>query len=169
LTKNLFDHLEKIISFTAKIYAYLGGFILLVLTILTTLTVIGRNLIELGLGPIPGDFELVEMGMAFAVTAFLPWCQLTHSHASVDLLKNKFGAIGNRYLSILSNLLMFCAAIFITWRLWVGLIDKSSAFFPEVSQILSIPIWYAYAACFSGLCIFTCACGLTLLKAVRGR
>jgi len=88
----------------ARLFALLGGLVLSVLIVLTCLSVVGRSLngllhtasvqalgpwvdalLDLGIGPINGDFELVEAGMAFAIFAFLPLCQLNGAHASVDI------------------------------------------------------------------------------------
>ena len=75
----------------ARFMAILGGAVLIALIIIVTISVIGRGLntfghsafitnwsqaasdafLATGVGPILGDFELVEMGVAFAVFAFL--------------------------------------------------------------------------------------------------
>ena len=50
-----------------------AALVLIALILLTVVSVVGRALFS---APIPGDFELVEIGMAVAVFAFLPYCQL---------------------------------------------------------------------------------------------
>ena len=81
--------------------ALLGGTVLCLLVLMVCISIAGRALgdlahdgwlagagdwlISLGVGPILGDFELVEAGMAFTIFAFLPLCQVTASHASVDI------------------------------------------------------------------------------------
>ena len=75
--------------------ALLGGLVLLCLVIMTCLSIAGRLLntifhsdfaqswfgglaawaLDAGVGPVWGDFELVEAGMAFAIFAFIPICQ----------------------------------------------------------------------------------------------
>lgn len=42
--------------------AIVGGIVLVALTLMIVASITGRALIGLGLGPVPGDFELVEMG-----------------------------------------------------------------------------------------------------------
>ena len=89
----------------ARWMAVLGGLVLLALVLITCVSVAGRILngwlhsdflqglipgpadwlIGIGVGPLLGDFELVEAGIAFAIFAFLPICQLYAGHATVDI------------------------------------------------------------------------------------
>ena len=48
------------------------------IALMSVASIVGRALsgLGLGLGPVPGDFELVEAGTALAVFCFLPWCHL---------------------------------------------------------------------------------------------
>ncbi|MBA5764788.1 TRAP transporter small permease, partial [Vibrio sp. 404] len=50
----------------ARAMAYGGGLVLVAIAVITVASIIGRALIRLGLGPITGDFELVEAGCAVA-------------------------------------------------------------------------------------------------------
>lgn len=52
--------------------AIIGGLALVALTLMIVASVSGRAMLGLGLGPVPGDFELVEVGTAIAVFFFLP-------------------------------------------------------------------------------------------------
>jgi hypothetical protein len=53
--------------------AWFGAFVLVLLAAMSVVSIAGRALSGLGLGPVPGDFELVEAGTALAVFCFLPW------------------------------------------------------------------------------------------------
>ena len=57
----------------ARLMAWFGAAVLTALAALTVASIAGRALSGFGLGPVPGDFELVEAGTALAVFAFLPW------------------------------------------------------------------------------------------------
>ncbi len=57
----------------------IGGVVLVLLTIMTCISIVGRAGLTIGLRPVKGDFELIEAGVAFAIFAFLPWCQFTRS------------------------------------------------------------------------------------------
>lgn len=133
--------------------ALAGGLVLTALVVLTCISVVGRSLVPLGLGPVPGDFEFVEMGVAFAVFAFLPWCQLTRAHASVELATRYFGRTANKVIDLIADILMLLAAALITWRLALGTLDKRS--YQETTFILQTPVWWAYAACLLGAVVFT--------------
>jgi TRAP-type C4-dicarboxylate transport system permease small subunit len=135
----------------AATMALAGGLVLLALVALTCISVAGRALV--GLGPVPGDFEVVEMGVAFAVFAFLPWCHLNRGHATVELLTRYFGRTANAWLDLAADLLMLLVAALITWRLALGTLDKRS--YHETTFILQAPVWWAYAACLVGAAVFT--------------
>jgi TRAP-type C4-dicarboxylate transport system permease small subunit len=145
--------LAKLMRRIAAAMALAGGLVLLALVALTCISVAGRALVGLGLGPVPGDFELVEMGVAFAVFAFLPWCHLNRGHASVELLTRYFGRTANAWLDLVADLLMFLVAALITWRLALGTLDKRS--YHETTFILELPVWWAYAGCLVGAAVFT--------------
>ena len=61
--------------------ALAGGALMLALACLVTASVLKRWLTSQGL---PGDFELVQMGLALAVFAFMPLCQLHGGNLFVD-------------------------------------------------------------------------------------
>lgn len=119
------------------------------LALLTCVSITGR---ALGTGPIPGDFELVEAGTAFAVFAFLPWCQLRRGHVTVDLVLARAGPRVNAAADAVADLLMTLAALVLARQLWLGLLDKQR--FAETSFILEFPLWWAYAVCMPGAVLF---------------
>ena len=126
--------------------AVLGGLALLAVTGLTVVSIVGRALTRQGLGPIPGDFELVEALTAFAVFAFLPWCQLRRGHATVDVFTRALPARVNRGIDLAAELLMTLVVILIAWRLWYGMADKLR--YHETTFILQFPLWWSFAAAF---------------------
>jgi len=136
----------------ARISAYAGGIALVVLALMTVVSIAGRALIPLGLKPVPGDFELVEAGTAFAVCAFLPWCQIARGHATVAVFTDSLGHRFNRLADLVTDLLFLLTSIALTWRHIAGLLDKKS--FGETTFILQFPLWWAYAACLFGLAIW---------------
>lgn len=76
IAPNAEARLGRILKTAAKWLAYFGGFLLTAAAILTVISVTGRALIWASLGPVPGDFELVELTCAVAVFSFLPWSQI---------------------------------------------------------------------------------------------
>ena len=128
----------------ARMLALLGGGVLITIAILTCVSIVGRALISIGLGPIQGDFELVEAGAGFAVFAFLPWCQINRGHAAVDLFTNLLPGLLNRWIDLVSEVLMAIAIFILAWRLWDGTQVKMRH--GDTTFILEFPIWWAYAA-----------------------
>src|SRR5690606_10929070 len=95
---------------------------------------------------IPGDFELVEALTAFAVFAFLPWCQLQRGHASVDVFTRALPLRVNRAIDLVAEIVMTLVVLLIAWRLWHGMADKQR--YHETSFILQFPLWWGFAAAF---------------------
>jgi TRAP-type C4-dicarboxylate transport system permease small subunit len=152
----LLPHLEERVGFwigwLARLLAILGGLVLIAIVALTVLSVSGRALLQFGLGPIPGDFELVEAGSAFAVFSFLAWAQFRRGHVTVDLFVQRLGPRGLAALSLIANVLMTVAALVIAWRLGLGLQDKK--LYQETTFILRLPVWWSYAASLVGAWAF---------------
>lgn len=140
--------IERVLERLAAALAIAGGAVLVALTATTVLSISGRALNWVGLGPIPGDYELVEAGTAFAIFAFLPWCQLRRGHVTVDLFLVRFGPRPNAAIDVVSNILMTGVCALISWRLWLGLLDKKA--YGETTFILQFPLWWPYAAAMVG-------------------
>lgn len=136
----------------ARWLAILGGTVLAALVVLTVTSITGRFFIFAGLGPVPGDFELVEVCTAFAVFSFLPWCQYRRGHVTVDIFVSWLPSKKMAFLSFVSNLLLTGISAFIFWRLILGTFDKQA--YNETTFILQFPLWWGYAACLLGGAVF---------------
>lgn len=148
--------------------AILGGLVLSALVILTVLSITGRSLngilhsdmaeasfpvladwlLGLGVGPVTGDFELVEAGMAFAIFCFLPLCQITYSHASVDVFTNMMSARVRDGLRVVTDVIFAAVLVLIAVQLSGGLASKFRS--GQTTFLLEMPVWWAYAACMLG-------------------
>jgi TRAP-type C4-dicarboxylate transport system permease small subunit len=135
--------LSRAVVGMARWLAILGGVVLIAITVMTVVSITGRAFISFGLGPVPGDFELVEAGAAFAVFAFLPWCQINRGHATVDVFTSYLSPAVNRVIDFLTELLMTAAIVLIAWRLWYGMLDKIR--YNETTFILQFPVWWGFA------------------------
>lgn len=138
----------KLANGAARWLAVIGGLMLTALMLMVVLSVSGRALLSLGLAPVPGDFELIEMGTAVVVFFFLPWCYLRNGHAAVDLVYMHLPVGVQRFVTVFSDVLMLLAWIILTWRLGIAVGDKYSA--QETTFILQWPLWIAFALCFFG-------------------
>ena len=128
----------------SRALAWFGAFVLCLLALISVVSIAGRALSGYGLGPVPGDFELVEAGTALAVFCFLPWCHLKRGHAVVDLLWNAYPPALQRLLLLAWDMLMFVAWTLLVWRMGVAMGDYHAN--REVTFILQVPVWWGYAA-----------------------
>jgi TRAP-type C4-dicarboxylate transport system permease small subunit len=156
---------EMAIEWLARATAIAGGLVLVFLIAMTGVSIIGRSLIWAGFGPVPGDFELVEAGTAFAIFAFLPWCHLNRGHATVEILTPVFGNRLNRWFDVIWNLVMLLAMLLITWRHWLGTADKMSN--GESTFILQMPAWWGYMAAFIAASVYVLICAFCLVRSLR--
>jgi len=161
----MYSALNRAAYALSLLFALLGGFVLVILTLLTVASVTGRALIPLGLGPVPGDFELVEAGVAFAVFAFLPWCQLNRGHASVEILTQFLPPRIDRLLDVTIELLMFGVAVLLFRQHFLGTLDKTR--YGETTFILQFPLWWAYAASLAGALVVVLVAGFCLVRSTR--
>ncbi|MBI4987721.1 MAG: TRAP transporter small permease [Rhodocyclales bacterium] len=134
----------KLIYDVSRVMAWFGGLVLTLVAVISVFSIAGRALSFAGLGPVPGDFELVEAGTALAVFCFLPWCHLKRSHADVAMLWHAYPAPMRRALEILGDALMFAVWALLIWRM--GLATHEYSVNNEVSFILQMPVWWGYAA-----------------------
>jgi TRAP-type C4-dicarboxylate transport system permease small subunit len=161
----VFDVLNKAVGFLAQAMAILGGIVLIVLIAVTCASIIGRSLTFIGLNQIKGDYELVELGVGFAIFAFLPWAQYSKGHARVDLFEKTMARWQNLLSDLLSDILLLAIALIGGHRLWLGMLDKQS--YGETTFILQFPIWQAYAAGVLGMVVFAIVAVFCLVRSLR--
>ncbi len=149
----------------ARWLALCGGVVLAAMALMTVASILGRALIWAGLGPVPGDFELVQTGCAIAVFSFLPWCQIKRGHVSVDILVNQFRPRAQAIFALLGDVALTVAAILIAWRLYDGMRDKLA--YGEETFILAMPVWYGYALSLVGAVLFAIVALYTVWRGVN--
>lgn len=151
----------------ARLMAICGGLVLVLLIMLICISVVGRSLngllhgwiglalptvstwfLQAGVGPINGDFELLEAGVAFSIFAFLPFCQISGGHASVDVFTSKLPKGVNRFLQMVIDTVFAIALIVIAYQLYRGMLSKQS--YGDTTFLLQFPVWWAYAASLIG-------------------
>lgn len=181
--------MKNLATQSARLMAICGGLVLIVLIVLICISVIGRSLngllhgwigavmpdlsawaLDLGVGPINGDFELVEAGVAFAIFAFLPLCQISAGHASVDIFTAKLPTRINRLLQLAIDVIFAVVLIAIAYQLYNGMLSKQR--YGDTTFLLQFPIWWAYAASLSGSILTAVisfyVAGIRALELMRG-
>jgi TRAP-type C4-dicarboxylate transport system permease small subunit len=136
----------------ARGFALAGGAILVALTLMSVASVTGRALLGT---PVPGDFELVQIGCGAAIAAFLPYCQLRRGNIIVDFFTVRAGPRVQAALDALGALLLALAMAVLAWRTALGMMAVRAA--GEVSMIVGFPIWVGYAAIVPSLVLATVA------------
>ena len=174
----MIKQLARPVAVLAWFSALVGGVALLMVMLMTTVSVAGMSASKLGkllkksydtvvepllaLGPIPGETEMVEAGMAFIIFAFLPIVTLNKGHAEVAIITGFFGKRINRIIDFVSDALLLAAALFLSYQHWLGTGDKFSN--GETSWILLYPIWWGYAAALFGAVIFVIVAAFCVLR-----
>ncbi|MDP2063812.1 MAG: TRAP transporter small permease subunit [Phaeovulum sp.] len=151
----------------ARGLALAGGAVLLALVAMICVSVAGSALARLGVpgfGPVRAGYELVELGIAFVVFAFLPLAQLDRAHATVEVFAARLPRRANAALGRIWALGMAAVMLLIAWRLGAGTFAKARS--GETTFLLALPIWWAYAACCVAAWV---AAVVTLWDAVRGQ
>ncbi|MAC76970.1 MAG: hypothetical protein CML66_02800 [Rhodobacteraceae bacterium] len=157
--------LNRLAGGIARGMALMGGLALLALVVMTCVSITGRALIPLGLQPVKGDFELMSIGMGFAVFAFLPWGIYMRGHATVDLFQRVLPGGMNRLVDLLADIGFLAVAVVMAWRLWAGMLDKRS--YHETTLILQVDLWQAYALALVGAVAFAVVAGVCVLRSGR--
>jgi TRAP-type C4-dicarboxylate transport system permease small subunit len=169
--------------------ALIGGCVLLALVVIATLSIIGRSLsgvlhtdffttqlagvsqmlLDLGVGEINGNYEMVQAGAAFAIFAFLPVCQFYGAHASVDVFTSALPQAVNRWIIAFWEVVLAAVIILIIVQLYGGLQRYLSN--GETTLFLQYPLWWSYAACFATgvfACIVSVYCAFVRISEAMG-
>ncbi len=160
----IFPPMIGFVTQISRLVSLIGGFMLATLIMLTCVSIAGRMLnsflhleliqnmapnlasflIEAGIGPITGDYELLEAGMVGVIFAFMPLCQLQAGHAFVAIFTDKMPVRFQGVLMFIIEIIFALTLILIAWQLGNGLGDKYRS--NETTALLELPIWYGYAA-----------------------
>ena len=113
--------------------------------------------------PIPGDVEMTQMGIAFAISLCLPYCQLQKANIIVDFFTQSSSNKTRQSLDAMGNLLLIVLYWLLAWRTSVGAMSVREA--GETTMIISLPMWWAYACLAPGLAL---AGWVALVQALSG-
>jgi len=142
--------LQRWLEPVCRAFALTGGGILLLLIGMSLISITGRKLLA---APIRGDMELVEMGAAVAIAAFLPLCELRGLHLKADAFTLWATAKLKRALDILAHALLLLAAAVLTWRTALQVLNAHQ--YGDVSTLLSVPMWLPLTCIVPSLALLT--------------
>lgn len=140
----------------------MGGVVLLAIALMSTWSATSGFLFG---KPLPGDFEMVEVLVAVAAFAFLPYCQITDANVTADIFTARASRRTIAVLGLFAATVALTIALLLLWRMSAGLQDYRQ--YVETTAILKFPIWVAYIPALASLGLLAVACLITLKGAVR--
>lgn len=158
------DRLAGAVRRATEAWALAGGLLLVGVVLVNAASLAGGVLLG---QPIAGDFEIVEVGIAVAVFAFLPYCQITGSNVTADIFTAGAGRRWQSAFAIVAGLVALAFGLLLLWRMSLGLLDLRR--YEEVTTIYQFPLWAAFVPILVSLFLLVLAAAVTLLEACRGK
>ena len=183
--------MHQAMKLLARVTAVTGGLVLTGLVIMTTVSILGRSinkwlhsdwventmggfaqsLLDLGIGEVNGNYELLEAGIAFAIFSFFPVCQLYSAHATVDIFTARLPGPVGRMIAAFWEVVLAAALILICVQLFGGV--QRYLRNGETTLFLQFPVWWAYSASFAAsvvTCIVAVYCAaMRVGESITGR
>lgn len=150
----------KTLETLAKACAVLAGVLLTGITLMTCVSLIGRNTTG---WTIVGDFELSGSAAGAAIALFMPWCQVRRANIIVDFFTAKASETTNRRLDRLGAFVLAVCMGLLAWRSGIGGVNAWNS--GAGSMMLGFPEWIVYVLMVPALAL-TAVIGL--VQAVRG-
>jgi TRAP-type C4-dicarboxylate transport system permease small subunit len=113
----------KILESLAKLSAIAAGLLLTTITLMTCVSLIGRNTTG---WTIVGDFELSGSAAGAAIALFLPWCQFRRGNIIVDFFTARASAATTARLDRLGAGLLGLVMALLAWRSAIGGLNARS-------------------------------------------
>ncbi|MBI5720353.1 MAG: TRAP transporter small permease [Burkholderiales bacterium] len=136
------------LSRLAEVFAVAGAAIAMAVALMVVVSVVGRAAFSL---PIQGDVELVQFGIALAISLGLPWCQAQRGNIIVDFFTQRASPRTLRALDAAGALALSLMCALLAWRSAAGALAVHAA--QETSMNLELPMWWTYASLAPGLAL----------------
>ena len=131
----------KTLSTLANLCAILAGMLMTAITLLTCISLIGRNTTG---WTIVGDFELTGVAAGAAIALFMPLCQVKRGHIIVDFFTAKASERTNARLDRLGAFSVSLVFALMAWRTVLGGLNAHANF--SGTMMIGFPEWVVYAA-----------------------
>jgi TRAP-type C4-dicarboxylate transport system permease small subunit len=141
----------RILNSVCRAFAVGAGVMLILMALMSLYSIVGRSI---G-GAIVGDYELVQIMSAIAVSMTLPLCQMIRGHVIVDFFTTALPAKANKSLDIVASLVLAIASFLLTWRIGTGMTEMFGN--GDASMLLNIPTWLGYAPMVPSFFLLGCA------------
>lgn len=153
------DRVGRVLFALSRGLAILGGVTFCAIALLMTVSITGRTFFET---PVRGYFELVGLGMAVAVFALLPYCQIARANIVVDFFLAKAPARMRAICDAAGCLLYGLIVVLLVWRTAVGGVDIRAA--GQETTMLEIPLWTLFPWAVVCLVLLCLVCFYTLAR-----
>lgn len=132
---------SRSLELLAKLCAIAAGVLLTVVTLMTCVSLLGRNLVGM---TIVGDFELSGAAAGAAIALFMPWCQLQRGNIIVDFFSARAPDRTVRGLDRFGALLLALTMALLAWRTTLGGINAWKS--GSGTMLVGFPEWVVYVA-----------------------
>lgn len=146
------DPIGRVLDAVSRLFALCAGLMLTAMALMSVYSIIGRSFFD---KPVLGDYELVQMMSAVAVTMALPYCQMVRGHIIVDFFTTWLSRRSNAVLDTLAALLLALCAFVIGWRVSVATFEFARN--NDASMLLGLPTWWGYAPMGPSFFLLGCA------------
>jgi TRAP-type C4-dicarboxylate transport system permease small subunit len=153
----------KVLNSICRLFAVGAGIMLILMAAMSLASIVGRSFFG---KPIVGDYELVQIMSAMAVSLALPFCQMIRGHVIVDFFTAALPAKTNKYLDILASMVLAIASFLLTWRIGTGLFELMGN--DDASMLLNIPTWWGYVPMVPSFFLLGCAALYTAWVDISG-
>jgi TRAP-type C4-dicarboxylate transport system permease small subunit len=144
-----------------------GGLLLVAIMLVSSVSVIGRGLSQLfgaRLSGIPGDIEIVQLGCAVAVFAFLPLCQIKRANVLVGAFTKNLPVRYRSVFDLAANALFLVLAFALALQLGHGAVEKFRN--NDTTMVLRIPEGWAFAVALAFAWLLALATAYTVARSV---
>ena len=146
----------------SEAFAVLGGLSLVVVTIFTVVSVVGRTGFDT---PVLGDQEIVELGCAIAIFTFMPYCQMRATNVIVDFFTARLPLAARDALDAIMNAIFSACILIVTWRLAIGGWGTYES--AEETMFLRLQLWWGYAFALLACVLWSAACIYSMVRSLR--
>ncbi len=129
----------KILEALAKLCAIVAGALLTGITLMTCVSLIGRNTTG---ATLVGDFELTGLAAGAAIALFMPFCQIQRGNIIVDFFTARLSESANAKLDRAGAVLLALLFAVLAWRTALGCLNSYTTH--SETQILGFPEWTVY-------------------------
>ncbi|HEU5296164.1 MAG TPA: TRAP transporter small permease [Burkholderiaceae bacterium] len=150
----------KTLEWLARLCAIVAGVLLVVITLMTCVSLIGRNTTGWS---IVGAFELSGAAAGAAIALFMPWCQARRGNIIVDFFTAHASEATQAWLDRMGALMVAAAMGLLAWRTTIGGLNAWRS--QTGTMIMGFPEWIVYTGMVPPLALTAV---IALVQAVAG-